>query len=223
MRKRPADPLALAVYGEERSLPRQERWRRWKRTGLPIVAAVAIVVASAVIIDLPSPPSLAGERSAATSVIGEVNSDVTPCAFGVGEAATLWRDVRRGSLSAAERAKVPGLLQDDADACSFTSGNINDLSDIDEPGTGIGKYLAQVVAVAETWTTSDALGAIDDVIDLTSAPSPAGARSATRDLVTRNGYLSADRRAARAALADASNAVHGGIPTLAIPVVRFST
>ncbi len=214
------DELALALYGAGGRTSRRERWRRWARTGLPISAAIVVVIAVAVIVDQPSPVSRASERSAGVALLNQVNGDVTPCAFALGEAATLYRGEVAGSLRPGQRSQVPTLLQDDADACSFTSANINDLTSIEEPGTGIGRYLAEVVALSVTWTTSDALGAIDDVIALSSHRAD---RHAARDLALRQRYLGGDRRAARTALAAADRFVGGGLPALGLPAVSLTS
>jgi hypothetical protein len=220
MTRRRGDAFARAVFHDAPDEARTQRWRRFRRTGLPIVVAVAIIVACAVIVDLPSPATLANDRAAATSLVTEVNNDITPCAFAINETARLYHDEGQHSLSTAERSKVPTLLDDDASACSFTSGSINDLTDIEEPGTGTGRFLAQVISLSVTWTTSDALGAIDDIDALATDPHDA---QAARDLRVRSRYLAADRRAALAALAGADRELQGGLPTLDMPNIRFTT
>jgi hypothetical protein len=217
MKPRQPDLLAQAVYGD-RAARRPVRTGRWKRTGLPIAVGVAIVIAVAVITDLPTNETLAGQASAGASLLKEVNDDVAPCAFSMNEANTIFRDQLAGTLTASDRSRVPSLLQDDAAACSFTSDNINDLADIEEPGSGAGRYLAEVVSLSQTWTTSDALGAIDDVIDLEANPHD---EIAARDLAARQNFLSSDRRAALTALTEADQYLHGSLPSLQIPAVEL--
>ena len=118
------------------------------------------------ITDLPRHDSLAGQESASATLLAEVNADIAPCAFSLREANTIYSKIAKGTVTASDKARVPSLLQDEAAACSFTSDNINDLADIEEPGSGAGRYLTQVVSLSQTWTTSDALGAIDDFISL---------------------------------------------------------
>jgi hypothetical protein len=217
MTKRQPDPFAQAIYGDD-APPRRFTWRRWKRTGLPIAVAIAIVIAAAAVTDLPTHESLASQTTSGAALLTEVNNDVAPCAFSLKEVNTIYRDQLAGTLSASDLSRVPSLLQDDAAACSFTSDNINDLADIEEPGTGAGRYLSQVVSLAQTWTTSDALGAVDDLIALEANPHD---QTAARDLATRQIYLTSDRHGALAALTDADNYLHGTLPALQIPAVSL--
>jgi len=180
--------------------------------------AIAIVIAAAAVTDLPTHESLASQTTSGAALLTEVNNDVAPCAFSLKEVNTIYRDQLAGTLSASDLSRVPSLLQDDAAACSFTSDNINDLADIEEPGTGAGRYLSQVVSLAQTWTTSDALGAVDDLIALEANPHD---QTAARDLATRQIYLTSDRHGALAALTDADNYLHGTLPALQIPAVSL--
>lgn len=212
------DAFAATLYGDRTPPTRGDWWRRFRRFGLPAFAVIAIIVAIAAITDLPQHLSLAGERSTAASLVGEVNGDVQQCAYAMREADTIFRRWREDDLSAADRHKVPSLLSQDADACSFTSSSINSLATIEEPGTGAGKYLADMLSFSVDWTTSDALGAIEDFSRLTIHPDNKRANS---DLRRRAKYLSADRRDALRALADAERYLKGSLPELALPRIEI--
>ena len=82
-------------------------------------------------------PDVAGQRRQGRGQrrISEINTDVAPCLFSLREALTLYGDETTGTLSAAHRAQIPGLLRDDQTACSYTNDNIFELSDIDVPGS----------------------------------------------------------------------------------------
>lgn len=218
MKRRQPDAFATAVYGDRPSVSWRDRWRRWQRIGLPLTVGAVVVVAVAVVGDLPHHESIAAQRVAATSLLSEVNTDLNPCTFSINEANTIYRDELAGKLSTVDRGRVPSLLGDDAAACSFTSDNVNDLADIEEPGSGAGKWLSQVVSLSQTWTTSDALGAIDDLISLTDNPRDASARG---DLLLRQRLLTSDRHAAMQAMAGASHYLDGGLPPLKIPAVTL--
>jgi hypothetical protein len=117
-----------------------------------------------------------------------------------------------------DRGRIPSLLRDDESACSFTDESIYDLSNLDLPGGTSGAALGRVVSDSLLWSTSDALGAIDDISVLGSHPrSP----SASRDLRTRLSELSKDRSAANQALASASQTVHQTLPTLVLPTLSL--
>jgi hypothetical protein len=218
MIERDMDAFAASLYGDRTPPTRGEWWRRFRRFGLPVVAVIAIVVAIAVVTDLPQHESLAGERSSAASLISEVNGDVKPCAYAMGESNTIYRRWLQGYLTASDRSKVPQLLSQDADACSFTSANINSLSTIEEPGSGVGKYLANVISFALDWTTSDALGAIEDFSRLAARRDD---KAASADLRHRAMNLMTDRRDALRALAAAERYLKGPLPALDLPKVEI--
>jgi hypothetical protein len=213
------DAFSATVYGDREVRTRAQRWLSWKRTGLPVTAAIAVIVVIAVITDLPTHQSLAGQRVDATGLISEVNSGLKPCVFSLQEANKIFGERQAGELSPGDRGRVPSLLADDAGACSFTSDNINNLSGIEEPGTGAGRFLSLVVGDAMTWTTSDALGAIDDMILITHRSH--SARAAV-DLHQRNTNLAADRQSALKALAQAESYLKGSLPSLLMPAITLS-
>lgn len=212
------DAFATTVYGarQRRSLP--ERWRSWRRVGLPVTAAIVIIIVIAVITDLPTHPSLAAQRNDASGLISEVNANLKPCVFALREANNIFRQRLAGSLSVGDRGRVPTLLADDASACAFTSDNINNLAGIEEPGAGAGHYLAAVVSIALTWTTSDALGAIDDMILITHDQHTARAAS---DLRGRNVRLATDRRQALKDMRSAARYLKGTLPSLLMPTISL--
>jgi hypothetical protein len=176
-------------------------WRR--RRGLAIAAVAIVILLITVLTDLPVSTSRADDISAERSVMSEVNSDLSPCSYGVHQALGIWDLQAAHQLSAADRAPTPGLLGDDQSACSFTNEGIYDLANIQVPGTPAGKELGQLVATVTLWTTSDSLRAIEDVQALMNDP---GHTSVLDDLKKQETLLASDRRTAeseeRAADAD---------------------
>lgn len=212
--KRQMDAFAASIYGDHVPPTRAERWQRFKRVGLPALAIAAIVVAIAVVTDLPKHQTLASERVAAASLVNEVNSDIGQCAYAMTEAATIYRRWLDGNISASDRSEAPGLLSQDADGCSFTSDNIYNLASIEQPGTGAGKYLSNVVGLAVQWTSGDALGAIEDFGLLIAHPHDA---QAVRYLRLNANALASDREHALNAIADAERYLRGPLPRLKLP------
>lgn len=184
----------------------------YRRRAFLVCAGVVVVVAAAVISDLPTPTSRASDIQAESAVISEINSDVAPCVFSVHEALTLYAD-EAGTLSAAHRSQIPGLLRDDQNACSYTNANIFDLSDIDLLGTPAGKQVGQAVNTATVWATSDALGAIEAVQSLTSDPTDRKARSTLRG---DERLLAADRDKATAEIDTAGRLLDTRLPALGL-------
>jgi len=149
----------------------------YRRRPFLVGVGVVVVVGAAVVSDLPTHTSRATDIQGETTVISEITGDVAPCVFAVREALTLYGDETSGTLSAGNRAQIPGLLRDDQDACSFTDSSIYDLSDIEVPGSPAGKDMGQAVNTTTVWATSDALAAIEDIQSLTSDPADRKARA----------------------------------------------
>ena len=187
-------------------------WQRHR--GLAIAAAVFVVLLITVLSDLPVSTSRADDITAERSVMTEVNTDLGPCALAVHQAIGIWNLQAAHTLTAADRAPTPGLLSDDQTACSFTSENIFDLSDIEVPGTPAGKDLGQMIATATLWTTSDSLRAIEDVQTLMSDPTDA---SALRSLADEDKRLATDRSTALSQEKAADRALATRLPSVDLP------
>ena len=194
-------------------------WQRHR--GLLIVLVVLVIVLITVLSDLPVSTSRADDISAERSVMSEVNTDLAPCALAIHQAIGIWNLQAAHELTPADRAPTPGLLSDDQTACSFTSENIYDLTtNIQVPGTAAGKDLGQVVATATLWTTSDALGAIEDVQTLMSDP---GNTAARHSLAKEEGQLAADRATALSQEEAADHTLDTSLQPVDLPVVSGTT
>ena len=189
-------------------------WER--RRGLVIGLAVAAVVVITVLSDLPVSTSRASDIGAERSVMSEVNTDLSPCAYAIHQTIGIWNLQATHKLSPADRAPTPGLLSDDQSACSFTNEDIFDLSNVQVPQTTAGKELGQVVATATLWTTSDALRAIEAVQTLMNDPNNA---AALHSLSTAESELAKDRASARAEEESADRALGTHLPPVDLPVV----
>ncbi len=141
--------------------PGRPAW--YRRPWVLVTAAIVAVVAASVVVDLPGKTSVAEDTAAQTSLMNEINGDISGCAYAVRETFTIYQDSRAGGLTASDRSRVPSLLRDDQTACSFTSSSIYDLSNVEVPGSPAGKSIEQVVNVDTLWATSDALAAIEDI------------------------------------------------------------
>jgi hypothetical protein len=187
---------------------------RWYRHRAVLVSVgVVVVVAAAVISDLPAHTTPLTDARAENTVIGEINADVAPCLFSVREALTIHADETAGTLSPGNRAQVPGLLRDDQTACSYTNSSIFDLSDIAVPGSAAGKQVAQAVNTVTVWATSDALGVVEAIQTLTSRPTDRKARAQLR---SEERLLIEDRAKATAEVDAAGRALGTRLATLDI-------
>jgi hypothetical protein len=191
----------------------------YKRRAWLVSAALVVVVAVTVVTDLPSHQSRSGQISDDTSVLSQVNSDIGPCSYAVGESFTIYRDVTAHTLTPSEANQVPGLLSQDQAACSFTDGSIYDLSTIDIPGSPSGKYMGQLVNTVTLWATSDALAVIEEIQLVASNPSDTTAKVR---LVHFDGLLTHDRAQAESELGAADSLLQARLPAVNLTKVPAS-
>ena len=141
----------------------------WYRRGWVLVAAaVTVLVAASVLVDLPTSTTPATDTSDQAAVMKQINSAIAGCSFAAKETFFIYHGLQTRALSAADVAESPSMLRDDQEACSFTSSSIYDLSNVEGTGTPAGKDINQVTVVTTTWATSDALAAIEDIQTLTN-------------------------------------------------------
>lgn len=209
MRVTASDPRAPAG-----STPGRPAW--YRRPRFMLGAGIVAIVGLAVLSDLPRHTSLAGQVSAGTSIIHQINSDIKPCAYAVQEAVMIESGLRNGTLSSRDRANVPGLLRDDQNACAFTDSSINDLANLEAPGSAAGNHLGTAVNTSTLWASSDALGTIEAIQTLAAKPDDSAARAR---LARFERLMGSDRAAALAQVAAAERLLHASLPALALPVV----
>jgi hypothetical protein len=183
----------------------------YKRRSVFVPAVLVLVLAVVVLTDLPQDSSRSAEISDDTSVMSQVNSDIGPCSYALGESFTIYGDLTARSLSKSEDHQVPGLLTDDQAACSFTDDSIYQLSTITVPGSGSGTDLGQLVGTVTLWATADALSAIEQIQVLDTHPSN---RHALNVLATDEKVLDQDRAQAEAELAAADKLARTRLPAL---------
>lgn len=202
----PGGPPAVAPPGTPAS-----RRPFYQRKSWFVPAVVVLVLAVVVLTDLPQTTSRAAQIANGDAVVSQVAQDVGPCSYAVSESFVIYGDMTRRSLTPSEKAQVPGLLDDDQQACSFTSSSIYDLSTIGVPGSPSGRYLGDLVETVTLWATSDALSAIEQIQALSSGP---GDHKALQILATDERLLGQDRAQALHELASADAIVHARFPAL---------
>lgn len=202
-------PGVTAGTPDRARVPRAPAW--YRRRGVLVAGAVVVIAAVAAVTDLPQHTTRSQEIAGDTTVMSEVNADVAPCSYAVGEALGIFADLEAHSLTASETSQVPGLLHDDATACSFASDSIYQLSTIEVPGSAEGKHLGNLVSTVTLWATSEGLSAIEQVQTLSSAPGNTAARST---LAADEKLLGRDRAQALTQLAAADQLVKARLPAL---------
>ncbi len=188
----------------------------WRRRPVLVSLVVVVVLVATILTDLPQSATPAVQYGTDVQVLRQINSDVAPCSYAVGEAFMIHRRQLAGTLTASERAEVPKLLTDDQMACSFTSQSVFDLSNVEVPGSTSGRYLQNLVGTATTWVTSDSLRAIEAIQSLWGNRHDA---AALRKLARAEQLMSEDRALALRDMAGADHVVKRKLPRLKLTAV----
>ncbi len=202
-------PATLPAAGADRASRSRRRPLLWG-------AGIAALVGACVLVDLPQHTSHSSQVSAAVSVVKQINSDLAPCTYAVKEAVAIESALSSGTMAPADRARVPGLLRDDQNACAFTDSSINSLAGLEVPGTAAGNHLANAVSSATMWASSDALGTVEAVQRLVSDPGDGAAR--TR-MASFERMMLADRAAAVSQVDAAGTILGARLPALVLPII----
>lgn len=128
-----------------------------------MAAGLGVLVIATVVSDLPHHASLHDQTVAAAALVTQIGQDVASCSAGVSEATGIDHDLTRGSLTAGQRAQVPGLLRDDLSACSLTDDSLYQLASIEVPGSRAGKALGQASSAVLYWAYPDAFDLIQSI------------------------------------------------------------
>ena len=203
-------PLTLDDYVIEE--PRRPVW--YRRTSFAVAIAVVVVIIASVLVDLPSHTTPAADIAAQSDVMNQINSDIAGCAYAAQETFTILEDLRTGLLTTSDRSEAPSMLRDDQTACSFTSGSIYDLSNVEGTGSAAGKRIGDIVDLATTWATSDALAAIEDIQNIYSGQA---SNSTNANLSHEEVLLGEDRATAIADVAAADRILHARLPQPNLP------
>ncbi len=187
----------------------------YRRPWVLVVAAIVVVVAASILVDLPRPVSTADDAASQTASLKEINQDVASCGYAVSETFTIYQDQQTGALTPSDQALVPTLLRDDQTACSFTSSAVFDLTNnIQVQNTAAGQYIDRTLSVVTTWVTSDALSAVEDIQALSKHQND---QSARRDLSHQEVLLAQDRASALADVQKAAQILGRPLPAPDLP------
>ncbi len=202
------------IPGFTRPAPGRPWYKRW--------ALWVVVLAAAIIADLPKPQSDTQKAAVVAAVLKEISTDVHPCEYAVSEAfRTFYDPVTHDTLPAASRTFAHQYLSQDQQACSFVNTGIFGMSTITVPNSAAGRQLSAIIKTALEWCTSDANGAIADIETLVTQP---GDRAALEDLATRERLLAADRAAAVRDIRAAEAALDGlPLPSIGLPSLPHPT
>lgn len=183
--------------------PAPPRRRPWYARTWVLAAAVVVLGGGALVLgDLPHHVTKVQQVKEAAAVVKAVDGSIHPCAYAAAQAFALSHQDSAGTLTSSERAQVPGLLADDAKACSFTNTSVALLGTeifgtLTLSSTPAGRDLTVMVKSVLAWEATDAQGAIDALRTLLVHPTDA---KAAAELRKWERYLGRDRGAADAAV-----------------------
>ncbi|MGC8510194.1 MAG: hypothetical protein ACP5PB_04900 [Acidimicrobiales bacterium] len=187
----------------------------YRRPWVLLTAALIVVVGVSIISDLPHHITRAEDISAQNASLVQINGDIKPCDYAVSEAFSFYREDLAHQLTPADRAAVPGQLVGDQTACTFASGPMYDLTNnFQAVDTRAGLNIDHLEAVAVSWVSASALGAIEDIQYLFAHP---GNAHALRNLHTREINLARQRARARADLARAESILGTTLTPIDLP------
>ncbi len=204
------DPRAILLSADA---PATSPWYL-RRTPL-VVLAVLCVVAIAVVTDLPTTSSHSANVAGAQAFIKEVNGDLVGCTTAVTQAGALRRAQLAHTLRAADLSNAVQFLAEDEDGCTADSPLLDDLYNIDEPGTSAHRPLVGMLNDEELWV-ADGLTVIGQVQVLIEHPASASAAAA---LASAEAQLRGDRAAADAQLTQADTILATRLVEPALPEV----
>ena len=153
----------------------------YRRPWFMVMVVVIVVVGVSVVTDLPHHISSSEDTSAQNASIKQINLDLAPCNYAISEIYHYYATKIAGSATPLQAQKYPKWMTDDQTACSFTSGEIYDLTNnFQALDTTAGKHIDNMHTLVVTWITSDALGAINDIMYLYNHPGNAKSIAALR-------------------------------------------
>ena len=190
--------------------PRGPRWY-WRKS-VVIPAVVVVVLAITVLTDLPQHASRSAEISGDRTVMSQINGDVGPCSYALGETFTIYAGLTAHSLTRSELGQAPGLLRDDQVACSFMDDSVYQLSTIEVPGsTQQAKTSASWFRPSPCGLRRTRLSAIEQVQTLDTHPT---ASRALAQLRNDERLLATDRAQAEAELNAADKVLRTRLPAI---------
>lgn len=179
----------------------------YRRPWFMVMVVVIVVVGVSVVTDLPHHISLNEDAAAQNAAIKQINLDLAPCNYAISEMYHYYDTKIAGSATPLKPQKYPKWMTDDQTACSFTSGEIYDLTNnFQALDTKAGKHIDTMHTIVVTWITSDALGAINDIMYLFNHPGDATKIAALR---RRTALLNAEHAQAMAEWSKANALLRG--------------
>ncbi len=189
----------------------------YRRPWFLVAVAIVAIVGLSVVMDLPQKLTVAEDAANQDAILKEVNNDILPCTYATQEAFSFYTKDVRGQLTTSDLSQVPKLLIGDQTACSFASGNVYDLTNnVTTTRTPAGKDINAMMPIVVSWTTDNALAAIEDIQRLFTTP---GVSRTLRDLGNQQNQLQLKRKSALALLASAERTLGRKLIALKLPTL----
>jgi hypothetical protein len=206
------DMVPFPVPDQDKGAGTRGPW--YQRRSVLLGIGVVLVIAIAVVTDLPTSQTHASNVASANAFIKEVNVDLQPCDYAVQESYTYYKELLNDTLLPEDRAHLGSQLSDDQVACSYVDPSVLDLTSLDSPTTTAAHPLGQMLAQVTQWVAEDAQQAIGYIDELTTSPSDA---KGLAGLATETRHLGVDRTGARASIESAERMLRATLHQVNLP------
>ncbi|NNN08564.1 MAG: hypothetical protein HKL85_05145 [Acidimicrobiaceae bacterium] len=186
----------------------------YRRPWFLATVGIILVVAVSVITDLPHPISKAEDASQQNGVIKQINGDSAPCIYALTESFSFYRQELAHTLSSSNLATVKNYLLEDQTICSFASGPISDMTNIQVSDTTPGKKIDAALASVVKWLTFDGVATILDIRNYFAATP---FHMNTADLIHNENLLQSDRAAVMSNVQSASTLLGVTLTPITLP------
>ena len=173
--------------------PRTTSARGWatRRTPVWVLVAIVVIAALTVVVSLVHKPSNAERASDFRGYLGDVNAGITSCAGGLRDAITAFDKVEAGDT--ADYSAAQGILAYNAQNCSPANNEpLQDFTNYQVTESLASFKLDVADNDVVTWAF-DAQAAMNDMLPVLGAKTPAAKSAANATLTTAMGKLNAER------------------------------
>jgi hypothetical protein len=185
-----------------RPSPPWRSWSRARRRGALVAAAVGIVVAGSVAVDVGGSATTADRAGDLRAFTVLINTDVASCNSSLRDSFSAYSAVVGGQAN--ERSTAIGIIQGDEPNCTpVSNSDLYDLATTEAPGSLRTFRVQQVATDVVSWTFPNAAAAIQDLGTMLAHPGDTHTRDDLRSRVKALTHLdgSAQRSLDSAAVA----------------------
>jgi hypothetical protein len=148
--------------------------RRYRKAGWALLGAVAVLVAAAVVSDLPVSATAAARQADLRTFVGTIEGDIGQCSGGLGDAVTARQEELVGKVA---HSTVTTFITQAIAVCSFTDAGVVDLGGLQPPRSLVSLHLDALAPDADAWAYLYAFTTLQDLKVVETHPGPAATAS----------------------------------------------